>query len=68
MMPFKPFLAALILLMQVAGAQAAAPSLRPPLLLWPEGAPGAIRNSPEDKPAVTPFLPDEKTAMARPYW
>ncbi|MEO8314037.1 MAG: alpha/beta hydrolase [Pseudomonadota bacterium] len=60
MTTMKPFLACLILFMQVAGANAAAPSLQPPVLLWPEGAPGATGSSPEDKPAVTPFLPDEK--------
>ena len=59
-MPMKPFLAGLILFMHVAGASAAAP-LPDPILLWPEGAPGATGSSPEDKPAITAFLPDEKS-------
>jgi acetyl esterase/lipase len=29
-----------------------------PILLWPSGAPGASGTSDEDKPAITPFLPD----------
>ena len=57
----KPFLAGLIFFMHVAGSSAAAPSLPDPILLWPEGAPGATGSSPEDKPAVTAFLPDEKS-------
>jgi hypothetical protein len=60
MMPMKPFLAGLILSMHVAGSSAAVPSPPEPVLLWPEGAPGATGSSPEDKPAVTAFLPDEK--------
>jgi len=56
----KPLLAGLILSLHVAAASAAAPSLPDPILLWPEGAPGATGTSPEDKPAITAFLPDEK--------
>ena len=29
-----------------------------PVLLWPDGAPGATGSSDEDKPAIHPFLPD----------
>lgn len=32
--------------------------LEDPILLWPEGAPGATGSSDEDKPAITPFIPD----------
>lgn len=29
-----------------------------PILLWPEGAPGATGSSDEDKPAIIPFIPE----------
>ncbi|MBK5270948.1 MAG: alpha/beta hydrolase [Bacteroidia bacterium] len=32
--------------------------LADPILLWPDGAPGATGVSDEDKPAVIPFIPD----------
>lgn len=32
--------------------------LAEPILLWPNGAPGASGNSDEDKPAIIPVLPD----------
>ena len=32
--------------------------LADPILLWPDGAPGATGNSDEDKPAVIPFVPE----------
>lgn len=32
--------------------------LADPILLWPNGAPGATGNSDEDKPAIIPFVPD----------
>lgn len=35
-----------------------AQQLADPILLWPEGAPGATGNSDEDKPAVIPFIPE----------
>ena len=28
-----------------------------PVLLWPNGAPGALGQAPEDKPRITPYLP-----------
>lgn len=33
--------------------------LRSPILLWPEGAPGAGGTTDEDKPAITPFVPEQ---------
>jgi acetyl esterase/lipase len=60
MKQMKLFLTGLILCLHVASASAAAPSLPDPILLWPEGAPGATGTSPEDKPAISAFLPDEK--------
>lgn len=30
------------------------------LLLWPEGAPGALGTSEEDQPAITPYLVEGK--------
>lgn len=32
--------------------------LSEPIILWPEGAPGATGTSDEDRPAVIPFIPD----------
>lgn len=31
---------------------------QPPVLLWPEGAPGALGASDQDKPTLTPYLPE----------
>lgn len=45
---------ALIALVSTASAQ----KLAEPILLWPEGAPGATGASDEDKPAVIPFIPE----------
>ena len=35
-----------------------AQKLADPILLWPNGAPGATGNSDEDKPAIIPFVPE----------
>lgn len=35
-----------------------AQKLDDPILLWPDGAPGATGTSDEDKPAIIPFIPD----------
>lgn len=35
-----------------------AQKLADPVLLWPDGAPGATGNSDEDKPALIPFVPE----------
>jgi len=35
-----------------------AQQLPPTILLWPGGAPGATGSTDEDKPAITPFVPD----------
>lgn len=37
-----------------------AQQLPSPILLWPQGAPGASGTTDEDKPAITPFIPDAK--------
>jgi acetyl esterase/lipase len=37
---------------------ACAQNIPEPVLLWPDGAPGATGNSDEDKPAMIPFVPD----------
>src|SRR5689334_6302067 len=39
-------------------ATVSAQKLADPILLWPEGAPGATGVSDEDKPAVIPFIPE----------
>src|SRR6185295_14665307 len=36
--------------------------IRDPLLLWPEGAPGALGKEEKDIPTVTPYLPDPDKA------
>ena len=36
-----------------------AQQLPSPILLWPEGAPGASEGTDEDKPAITPFVPEQ---------
>ncbi|MEY2408338.1 MAG: hypothetical protein QOF48_1008 [Verrucomicrobiota bacterium] len=33
-----------------------------PLLLWPDGAPGALGSDDKDKPSLTPYLPDPEKA------
>jgi acetyl esterase/lipase len=33
-----------------------------PILLWPDGAPGALGNDDKDKPSLTPYLPDASKA------
>lgn len=38
-----------------------AQKLADPILLWPNGAPGATGNSDEDKPAIIPFVPAAST-------
>ncbi len=43
-----------LLLAQDVSAQ----QLPSPILLWPEGAPGATGATDEDRPAVTPFVPE----------
>jgi acetyl esterase/lipase len=48
-------LSVLLLLTAAAFAQ----KLADPILLWPNGAPGATGNSDEDKPALIPVLPVE---------
>lgn len=49
----------LVTLAWAAAEEAAAPAATPPaapVLLWPDGAPGAKGDTPEDKPRITPFL------------
>jgi acetyl esterase/lipase len=33
-----------------------------PIVLWPEGAPGALGKMPEDAPTITPFIPPKEKA------
>lgn len=48
----------------VAPRSASAQSAAPPdtVLLWPDGAPGAVGDAPEDRPTLTVFLPPEEQA------
>ena len=36
--------------------------VKDPILLWPDGAPGATGDKDQDKPTITPFLPDPAIA------
>jgi acetyl esterase/lipase len=49
-----------ILLLLTAAALHAAPL--EPVLLWPDGAPGALGDKDDDKPTLTPFLPAQDKA------
>ena len=42
----------------VLTSTAIAQKLANPILLWPDGAPGATGSTDEDKPALTPFIPE----------
>lgn len=47
-----------ILVFTTCAFSASAQKLAEPILLWPNGAPGATGVSDEDKPAVIPFVPE----------
>ena len=51
---------ALLLFTLTAHSPAAEPNKQ---LLWPDGAPGAKGDKPEDKPTLTAFLPEESKAV-----
>ncbi|MBO9682593.1 MAG: hypothetical protein J7502_08000, partial [Flavisolibacter sp.] len=42
----------------ISALNTSAQKLADPILLWPDGAPGATGNSDEDKPAIIPFVPE----------
>lgn len=48
----------LILVFTTFAFSASAQKLADPILLWPDGAPGATGVSDEDRPAVIPFVPE----------
>lgn len=54
----KYFLSLLIISIAIFEGQAQS-SMAVPVLLWPQGAPGASGNSEEDKPTVIPFVPEK---------
>ena len=49
----------ILLLLGVVVARA---EVQPPMLLWPNGAPGALGGEDKDKPTLTPYLPDPSIA------
>src|SRR5947199_10557305 len=51
---------ATLLLTAAAGGRQAAPAA--PIVLWPDGAPGALGRAPEDVPDLTPYLPPRERA------
>ncbi len=55
-MKFSPFIIQLALLVTISAAFGQ--KLPDPILLWPNGAPGATGTSDEDKPAIIPFIPE----------
>ena len=59
MKPLYSLFVALVLLALASSASAQKPPA--PILLWPNGAPGATGTSDEDKPAIIPVLPSEAT-------
>jgi len=51
--------ASFFLLTLAAGLWAQAPATSPAMPLWPQAAPGALGNAPEDIPSITPYLVPE---------
>jgi acetyl esterase/lipase len=54
----KPQFLIIISVLIVLSSSSLAQKLADPILLWPNGAPGATGTSDEDKPAIIPFIPD----------
>src|SRR5690349_10878975 len=54
----KPYCAIIISILILQSFSSPAQKLADPILLWPNGAPGATGTSDEDKPAIIPFVPD----------
>src|SRR5688572_23724877 len=54
----KYFTIALQVAFIVLASTTVAQNLADPILLWPNGAPGATGTSDEDKPAIIPFIPE----------
>jgi acetyl esterase/lipase len=54
----KYFTIALQVAFIVLASTTVAQNLADPILLWPDGAPGATGTSDEDKPAIIPFIPE----------
>jgi len=49
----------LTLISIIIAINTSAQKLADPILLWPNGAPGATGNGDEDKPAIIPFIPEQ---------
>lgn len=62
-MKFPTALCAALLLTGMS-LQAQAPPAPSPVLLWPNGAPGALGTAPQDQPAYYPFLPATRSSRA----
>src|SRR5215217_9318128 len=56
MKPLRLFMAVMLTALSL---NTSAQKLADPILLWPNGAPGATGNSDEDKPAIIPFIPEQ---------
>jgi acetyl esterase/lipase len=59
----KKFLASAILFSSLILSRA---EMQTPIPLWPDGAPGALGNSTNDIPTLTPYLPDATNATGLP--
>lgn len=51
------------MLMMILAAAVSGAATHQTVLLWPNGAPGALGNKPEDRPTLTIFLPDPSHAV-----
>src|ERR1051325_11664308 len=71
----KQFLGLIVLLMATStplfsklpketGMPKSNPEVPQEILLWPDGAPGALGNGPGDKPSVTPYLAKKGSGAA----
>lgn len=52
----------LVLMLALAPLSAAFAQAKEPIVLWPQGAPGALGQKPDDIPTLTPYLPDPEKA------
>jgi acetyl esterase/lipase len=55
----KPSALFFLFVFMTVSSAVVAQKLADPILLWPEGAPGATGISDEDKPAIIPFFPEQ---------
>jgi len=54
----KPYYLIIVFILVLQSSSLFAQKLADPILLWPNGAPGATGTTDEDKPGIIPFIPD----------